>query len=127
MVPANGFVAVAASRPQYFLGGPKNTESERVSIIMLSGLIASVIPERTNNGLSVGSTHVAALKSGQTGTIERVDGDVSDRALAMGIRPGRELDLRSQHPFHGPLVVPVDQSVLSTSLQCAQGIDLSVY
>jgi len=126
MVPANGFVAVVASRPQYFLGGPKNAGSERVSIIMLSGLIASVIPEQTNNGLSVGSTHVAALESGQTGTIERVDEDVSDRALAMGIRPGRELEVRSKQPFHGPLVVAVDQSVTSISRQCAQGIELSV-
>ncbi len=93
---------------------------------MLSGLIASVMPERTSDSLSTGTIHAAALESGQTGTIERVDEDVHDRALAMGIRPGRELEVRSKQPFDGPLVVAVDQSVTSISRRCARGIELSV-
>ncbi len=102
---------------------------------MFTTLIAAVDPrqtadeptadEPTTDKPTAERTHAAALERGQTGTIERVDGRVHDRALAMGIRPGRELELRSKQPFRGPLVVAVDRSVTSISRRCARGIELS--
>lgn len=97
---------------------------------MFTTLIAAADPRRTADDPTADEpaaepTHAAALEHGQIGTIERVDERVHDRALAMGIRPGRELEVRSKQPFRGPLVVAVDQSVASISRRCARGIELS--
>ncbi|QAU14177.1 ferrous iron transport protein A [Halorubrum sp. BOL3-1] len=92
---------------------------------MFTKLIAAADPRRTSDEPTVEPTHAAAVERGQTGTIERVDERVHDSTLAMGIRPRRELEVRSKQPFCGPLVVVVDRSVTSISRRCARSIELS--
>lgn len=92
---------------------------------MFTKLIAAVDPQRTTDKPPVGPMHAAALEPGQTGTIEQVDERVHDRALAMGIRPGREIEVRSKQPLRGPMVVAFDRSVVSISRRCARGIKVS--
>lgn len=69
---------------------------------------------------------VAEMRSGQTGTIERIDECVRGRASAMGVRPGKRLEVQTKQPFDGPVVISVGDSVTSLSRRYAQGIEVTV-
>ncbi|HKL27653.1 MAG TPA: FeoA family protein [Natrialbaceae archaeon] len=69
---------------------------------------------------------VAEMQSGQTGTIERIDECVRAKASAMGVRPGKRLEVQTKQPFDGPVVISVGDSMTSLSRRYAQGIEVTV-
>ncbi|MFW6458741.1 MAG: FeoA family protein [Halodesulfurarchaeum sp.] len=66
------------------------------------------------------------MDAGQTGVIEHVGDRIREHVIPMGVRPGRQLEFHTKHPFNGPVVVSVGNSMTSLSREYARDIRISL-
>lgn len=71
---------------------------------------------------------LSELKNGQAATIGRlpVGRQVQRRLFEIGLAPGVRVEMLSRHPFHGPVVVKVNNSRVVIGRRVAAQVEVEV-